>query len=102
MKLVRDVVDTVVNKTQNGIGVFYWEGTWIAAGGKNYEENRALWEKYGSGWAASYSAEYDPNDAGKWYGGCSVDNQAFFDKNGKATEALRVFSILRGETDTNN
>lgn len=101
MKLVRDVVDTVVNKTQNGIGVFYWEGTWIAAGGKNYEENRALWEKYGSGWASSYAVEYDPNDAGKWYGGCSVDNQAFFDKNGKATEALRVFSILRGETDTN-
>ena len=101
MKLVRDVVDTVVNKTKNGIGVFYWEGTWIAAGGKNYEENRALWEKYGSGWASSYAAEYDPKDAGKWYGGCSVDNQAFFDKNGMATEALRVFSMIRSETDVN-
>ncbi|MCR5584653.1 MAG: arabinogalactan endo-1,4-beta-galactosidase, partial [Lachnospiraceae bacterium] len=45
----RDVVDTVANKTKNGIGVFYWEGAWISAGGKNYEENKALWEKNGSG-----------------------------------------------------
>ena len=92
---IRDVIDTVVNKTTNGIGVFYWEGTWISAGGKNYEENAALWEKYGSGWASSYAAQYDPEDAGKWYGGCAVDNQTLFDKNGKALESLKVFALVR-------
>ena len=92
--LVRDVIDTVANTT-NGIGVFYWEGTWITAGGSSWEENAALWEKNGSGWASSYAAEYDPEDAGKWYGGSAVDNQAFFTPDGKATEALKVFSLVR-------
>ncbi len=93
--LVRDVVDTVVNKTANGIGVFYWEGTWISSGGNSWEENSALWEQYGSGWATSYAGDYDPDDAGVWYGGCSVDNQALFTPDGKATEALKVFSLMR-------
>lgn len=93
--LVRDVIDTVVNKTEGGIGVFYWEGTWISVGGKSWEENSALWEKHGSGWASSYAAGYDPNDAGKYYGGCAVDNQAFFDAEGRAIESLKVFGLLR-------
>ena len=93
--LVRNVIDTLVNKTVGGIGVFYWEGTWISAGGSNYEENAALWEKNGSGWASSHAAEYDPDDAGAWYGGCAVDNQAFFDAQGKALESLKVFSLVR-------
>ncbi|MCR5583893.1 MAG: glycosyl hydrolase 53 family protein, partial [Lachnospiraceae bacterium] len=91
----RDVVDTVANKTKNGIGVFYWEGAWISAGGKNYEENKALWEKNGSGWASSYSKDYDPNDAGKYYGGSAVDNQAFFDSTGHVLESLKVFGLVR-------
>ena len=82
--LVRDVIDTVANKTTGGIGVFYWEGTWISVGGESYEANAALWEKHGSGWASSYAGQYDPDDAGQWYGGCAVDNQALFDENGKA------------------
>jgi arabinogalactan endo-1,4-beta-galactosidase len=93
--LVRDVIDTVANKTKNGIGVFYWEGTWISAGGDSYEENLALWDKHGSGWASSYAGQYDPDDAGKWYGGCAVDNQAFFDENGHVSEALKVFALVR-------
>jgi len=93
--LVRDVIDTVANKTTNGIGVFYWEGTWISVGTNSYEENAALWERHGSGWASSYAAEYDPDDAGQWYGGCAVENQAFFDAEGKALESLKVFSLVR-------
>ena len=93
--LVRNVIDTVVNKTTNGIGVFYWEGTWISVGTNSWEENSAKWEKDGSGWASSYAAEYDPKDAGQYYGGCAVDNQAFFDANGHVTEALKVFSLVR-------
>ncbi len=93
--LVRDVIDTVVNKMPNGIGVFYWEGTWITVGGSSYEENLALWQQHGSGWATSYAGEYDPKDAGKWYGGCSVDNQALFAPDGHAAEALKVFALVR-------
>ena len=93
--LVRNVVDTVVNKMHNGIGVFYWEGTWIAVPGENYEQNLALWEKHGSGWASSFAGQYDPDDAGQWYGGCAVDNQALFDKNGRALESLKVFALLK-------
>ena len=92
--LVRNVVDTVAH-TPGGIGVFYWEGTWISSGGASYEENQALWYTHGSGWATPYAAEYDPNDAGQWPGGCAVDNQAFFDAKGHATEALKVFKLLR-------
>lgn len=99
---VRNVIDTVVNKTTNGIGVFYWEGTWISVGGENWEENSTLWEKYGSGWASSYSAGYDPNDAGKYYGGCAVDNQAFFDETGHVTEALKVFALVRDGNTVEN
>ena len=91
---VRNVVDTMVNDVHNGIGVFYWEGTWISVGTNSWEENSALWEKYGSGWASSYAKEYDPNDAGKYYGGCACDNQALFDPQGKPLESLKVFSLL--------
>ena len=91
----RDVVDTVANRTENGIGVVYWEGAWITAGGESYEQNLALWEKYGCGWATSYAAEYDPDDAGKYYGGSAVDNQAFFDAEGRPLESLKVFAMLK-------
>ena len=92
---IRDMIDTVANKMTNGIGVFYWEGTWISVGTESYEANKALWEQHGSGWASSYAAQYDPDDAGKWYGGCAVDNQALFDENGKALESLKVFALVR-------
>ena len=92
--LIHDVVETVVNTT-NGIGVFYWEGTWISVGGSSWEENSKLWEEHGSGWASSYAAGYDPNDAGKYYGGCAVENQALFDENGKALESLKIFALLK-------
>ena len=92
--LVRDVVDTIVHTT-NGIGVFYWEGAWITVGNNSYDENFIKWEKYGSGWASSYSSEYDPSDAGKYYGGSAVDNQAFFDEHGRALESLKVWGLLK-------
>ena len=76
------------------LGVFYWEGTWIPVGSEN-QDNSALWEKYGSGWASSYSAEYDPDDAGLYYGGCSWDNQAMFDFTGHPLPSLNVFRYLK-------
>ena len=76
------------------LGVFYWEGTWIPVGSGD-QDNSALWEKYGSGWASSYSAEYDPDDAGLYYGGCSWDNQAMFDFTGHPLPSLNVFRYLK-------
>jgi arabinogalactan endo-1,4-beta-galactosidase len=93
--LVRNVVDACVNGMTDCIGIFYWEGTWISVGTNSWDENSAKWEKYGSGWASSYAGKYDPNDAGKYYGGCAVENQAFFDENGKAIESLKVFSLMK-------
>ena len=105
---VRDVMNAVNNVNNGrGLGVFYWEGAWISVGdtrrlgGDAYDtrvaQNKLLWEKYGSGWASSYSVEYDPDDAGVYYGGCAVENQAFFDPSGKALPSLAVFKIVRGD-----
>ncbi len=90
---VRSVVDTIAHTT-GGIGVCYWEGTWITVGKQSYQQNKQLWEKFGSGWASSFSAEYDADDAGKYFGGCAVDNQAMFDADGKPLESLKVFGLV--------
>ncbi len=91
---VRNVINTVAN-IPGGIGVCYWEGTWITVGQNNWEENHQKWESYGSGWASSFASEYDPGDAGKYYGGSAVDNQAMFDANGKPLQSLRIFNLVR-------
>ena len=91
---VQSVAETVAH-TPGGIGVCYWEGAWISVGQNSWEENSAKWERFGSGWASSYAAVYDPEDAGKWYGGCAVDNQAFFDPDGHPLESLKLFGLLR-------
>lgn len=76
------------------IGVFYWEGTWIPVG-KATADNSPIWEEFGSGWASSYAADYDPDDAGLYYGGCSWDNQAMFDFEGYPLASLNVFKYLK-------
>ena len=92
---VRNVIDTIANHTTNGIGVCYWEGAWITVGQSSWEENSQKWETYGSGWASSFASVYDPDDAGKYYGGSAVDNQAMFDADGKPLESLRVWNLVR-------
>ncbi len=108
---VRAVMNAVNNVNNGkGLGVFYWEGAWITVGdttGKSgsawtrqYNKNKALWESYGCGWASSYSAEYDPDDAGQYFGGSAVDNQAFFGADGKALPSLHVFkNVITGSMD---
>lgn len=113
---LRDVMYAVNKVTDGkGLGVFYWEGAWISVGdtrrlgGDDYtarvEKNKLLWESEGCGWAASYANDYDPDDAGKWYGGSAVDNQAFFSPQGAALPSLTVFKevvrdgFLLGDTD---
>ena len=75
-------------------GVFYWEGVWIPVG-EATANNSPIWEEFGSGWASSYASDYDPEDAGLYYGGCSWDNQAMFDFDGYPLASLNVWKYLR-------
>lgn len=75
-------------------GIFYWEGTWIPVGEATVD-NSPIWEKFGSGWASSYAADYDPLEAGLYYGGSSWDNQAMFDFDGYPLASLNVFKYLK-------
>lgn len=95
----RDVVQATADM-DGGIGVFYWEGAWITVGTESWEKNHATWEEFGSGWASSYAGNYDPNDAGKYYGGSAVDNQAMFGPDGHPLESLRVFNLVRYGNET--
>lgn len=89
--MVRDVCAAA--HEAGALGVFYWEGVWLPVG-EATADNSPVWEKYGSGWASSYAADYDPKDAGLYYGGCSWDNQAMFDFEGYPLESLKVFKYL--------
>ena len=100
---VRAVINAVKNVGDAGIGVFYWEPAWIPVRVYNpdspnaadvLEQNKVSWETFGSGWASSYSKTYDPNDAGKYYGGSSWDNQALFDFEGNPLESLKIFRYV--------
>lgn len=93
---LRDVCATA--NEAGALGVFYWEGAWITVGDAN-ADNSPIWEEFGSGWASSYAAEYDPDDAGKWYGGCSWDNQALFGADGKPLESLNTYKWLKYGTN---
>lgn len=100
----RDVCASVAKMGEMGLGVFYWEPAWVPVNVYDYTadnaaevlaQNKELWEKYGSGWASSFASEYDPKDAGVYYGGSSWDNQAMFDFTGKALPSLSVFKYLK-------
>lgn len=97
-----DIMKTL-DETTGAIGMFYWEPAWTPVQPYDADavnassvlaSNQAKWERYGSGWAASYAAEYDPEDAGRYYGGSSWDNQALFDHNGNPLDSLNVFKYV--------
>lgn len=90
--ILHDICQYVNNV--GGIGMFYWEGAWIPVGPAS-ADNSAIWEQYGSGWASSYASDYDPEDAAVYYGGCSWDNQAFFDFEGRPLESINVFNYMK-------
>lgn len=103
---VRTVMQAVADVGEAGIGVFYWEPAWIPVNVYDkdaddaeaiLEANRSAWERYGSGWAASYAGDYQV-DAATWYGGSAMDNQAMFDFYGHPLESLKVFSYVRTGT----
>ena len=99
---VRGVISAVAS-IDKGIGVFYWEPAWIPVNvydkdADDAEEvlasNKEAWEKYGSGWASSYSGKYDI-DARDWFGGSAVDNEAWFDFEGHALPSAKIYSYVR-------
>ena len=91
-RMIYDICQAV--NSVGGAGVIYWEGTWIPVGPAS-ADNSPIWEQYGSGWASSFASDYDPEDAGKYYGGCSWDNQALFNFDGHPLESLKVFDYMR-------
>lgn len=97
---IRDVVNAVVSCGDAGVGVFYWEPAWIPVPGDTYQARQALWEANGAGWASSYAGAYDPNDAGRYYGGSSWDNQGLFDFEGHPLASLSVFRYLATGAET--
>ena len=101
---LRDVCAAVASIGEGGLGVFYWEPAWVPVEKYVYGEegaasilnsNKEKWEKYGSGWASSYASDYDPDDAGLYYGGSAWDNQAWFDASGKALESVNTYRYLK-------
>lgn len=90
---IADAMDAIASLGDKGLGVFWWEPAWIPVPGNDFKERQVLWEKYGSGWASSYAAVYDPNDAGVYYGGSAWDNQALFDFDGKPLPSLAAFGL---------
>ena len=106
---ISSVIKAVKNTGSSGIGVFYWEPAWLPvnvydSSAENAADvlaaNKEAWEKYGSGWASSYAGEYDAADAGKWYGGSAVDNQALLDFTGHPLESLKTFAYVHTGTKT--
>ncbi|WP_062386302.1 glycosyl hydrolase 53 family protein [Demequina iriomotensis] len=94
-RAVADVIQAVADVGEAGIGVYYWEPTWLPVGTPaQLERNKVLWERHGSGWASSFAGEYDPDDAGVWYGGSAWENQALFDFDGTPLPSLNVFRYV--------
>lgn len=94
--VLHDVMKAVADVGDAGIGVFYWEPAWLPVGPPaDVEQNRTLWERDGSGWATSFAGEYDPEDAGEYFGGSAWDNQALFGFDGTPLESLRAFAHVR-------
>lgn len=92
----RATVQAVADVGEAGIGVYYWEPAWLPVGPpESVDANRELWERDGSGWATSFAGEYDPDDAGQFWGGSGWDNQALFAADGTPLASLRMFEYVR-------
>ena len=95
--MLKDLYTTVGNQ-KNGLGAFYWEPAWIPvkAGWTNWEYNKQVADKYGTGWASKGAVGYFSdfkmyyNGQPAW-GGTSWDNQGLFDINGNALQSLKFY-----------
>ena len=92
-----NVFQAVANCGDKGIGVFYWEPAWLGVSDISQWEQKDKWDKYGSGWATGYAAEYDKDVTSS--GGSSFDNQALFDFRGYPLDSLDVFTRIYPKTE---
>ncbi len=91
---IHDVFQAIARVGRAGLGVFYWEPAWIPVGSASQSAyDQILWQKYGSGWATPYAADYDAS--AKDAGGSSWDNQSLFDFQGNALPSLKVFKQIQ-------
>ena len=100
-KHVRDVFQAVHNVGTLGIGVFYWDASWIAVG-SSFDSNITKWDTYGSGWATKYASEYDSDANSSYSGGSVIDNQAMFDLSGHPLDSLNVFKYIYTGTNSSS
>ena len=101
---VRAVAEAVNKVNTNyssgyGLGVFYWEPSWIPT-------DSSAWGTYGTGWASSTSGNYEKlySSSVQFYAtedkGSSWENMALFDTNGVAMKSLYVFNDMAGKSST--
>ena len=95
-----DCIKTMADLGDAGMGVFYWEPAWIDVPGENWEEIYSKREAYGAGWASSYAGAYDPDDAGKYYGGTACIPTSLFSPDGHPLESLKTFLYVQEGTDS--
>lgn len=96
---IADCVQLMAEFGDGGVGVFYWEPAWIDVPGDSWDEIYEKRETYGAGWASSYAGTYDPEDAGKYYGGTACIPTALFDSQGHPLESLKTFLYIRRTMD---
>ena len=95
------VIETIAKLGEYGLGVCYWEGTWIAPA-DNRAETIAKCNEFGCGWASAKAGPstiggdgYQENDV-TTAGGVVIDNQAFFrSSDGQVLESLKVFKLAK-------
>ena len=92
---IRAAIAAVAAVGKAGIGVYYWEPAWLPVPGETREDREPLWERFGSGWATRAAADYDPSDAGVYFGGTGWENQALFSFDGMPLDSLATWKLVR-------
>ncbi|NLK61187.1 MAG: extra-cellular endo-beta-1,4-galactanase [Treponema sp.] len=92
---IRAAIAAVAAVGKAGIGVYYWEPAWLPVPGETREDREPLWERFGSGWATRAAAEYDPSDAGVYFGGTGWENQALFSFDGMPLDSFATWKLVR-------
>lgn len=83
----------VLTQQSNGLGAFYWEPAWIPtkAGWCNWDYNRKIAERFGSGWASPACTDYYTEPRARHAGASGWENCALFDTNGYPLPSLAFF-----------
>lgn len=104
--VLTDTYKTILSQS-NGLGAFYWEPAWIPvkAGWANWQYNKEMADKYGTGWASAGAVGYHPDrklyyNGEPCWGGSGWDNQALFDFNGHPLKSLSFYKDSQSGSQT--